>query len=264
MPHLYCDRRSANEELQKLAHRDMVQELTSLSHQVYGTAVPMSWDQLEVAARCRHSSGSSMAEHIRTYVFERLAERRTSASIQRAYGCLSELRNSFTLPRTSAVPASRKDAFRGSLQALPAEIHERTPKRSKVEPGGKQAPQAVEAVPDCLFFATARGTVIHIQAPDTAWGKMCESRTARAGRPARSAEDVIEYGGYAKAKLQGRNFCAECAARARVLLSGTCAVRSPVSCFTPAAGFAYFGWWASCGGAASSCCCRTVDPSESG
>ena len=46
MPHLYCDRRSANEELHKLAHRDMEQELVSFSHQFYGSAVASSWEQL--------------------------------------------------------------------------------------------------------------------------------------------------------------------------------------------------------------------------
>ena len=217
MPHLYCDRRSANEELQKLAHRDMVCELTSLSHQVYGAAVPMSWDQLEIAARHRHKSGGSMAEHIKSYVFERLAQRRAAATVQRAYGCLKELKSSFTL---AAKPGVGKPAPGGDV--LPAQaLVKREPPNLRVGPEEPKASSSSDKrqpevdLEDFRFFATLRGSVIHCQVPGTSWVKMCESRVSRQLRQPRKLADVLDFGGHSNALTQGRRFCAECLSRAR-------------------------------------------------
>jgi hypothetical protein len=211
MPHLYCDRRSANEELQKLAHRDMVRELVSFSHQVYGSGVPISWDQLEVAARYKHRSGSSMAEHVRTYVFERLTARRVNVVVQRAFGCMQELKKSFTLrpPVTGGRnPPTVEDGHAQEEEHSPEAIPTMAKKISK-----KRFLAAGETPAETVFFTTVRGNIIHIRAPGPSWIRLCELRTSRAARPALAEAHVIRFDGKDHARSQKRPFCLICISR---------------------------------------------------
>lgn len=70
-----------------------------------------------------------------------------------------------------------------------------------------------------MFFSTVRGTMIHACAPGTDWKRLCELRTSMQPRVPFGDELVISFGGYEKARLQGRRFCEECPARSQLSAS---------------------------------------------
>ena len=191
--------------------------LSSLS---YGTAVPMSWDQLEAVARRRHSSGSSLADQVKTYVFDRLTQTRAQVLVERVFGCLKESKSSFTLGPTTQEPSSGRR--RVSLPAVATPVLRACEQKKVQVPADESAPapKAPEKAPvdpeDLVFYSSVRGTVIHIRAPGDAWVKLCDSRSAKSRQPPLGVEQVIPFGGYTNAQKQERRFCTECLVRARV------------------------------------------------
>ena len=153
-----------------------------------------------------------MAEHVKTYVFERLTARRAGIVVERAFGCMQELKRSFTLRASGPLVVGSSLVKPGGSQVessapeLPASETRKASKRSVSKVGSPPS--------EPVFFATTRGTVIHVRAPGPAWARLCGLRTSRASRPALSGAQVIEFGGIGRARTQGRRFCEECLARA--------------------------------------------------
>ena len=93
----------------------------SFSHQVFGSAAPISWEQLEKAARYRHRSGAPMSDHVKAYVFERLTARRPEVQVGQAFGCMQELKKSFTLRAGPGEGSNSSCAVVDSLAAWAAD-----------------------------------------------------------------------------------------------------------------------------------------------
>ena len=70
-----------------------------------------------------------------------------------------------------------------------------------------------------VCFSAVRRTRIHACAPGTAWERLCELRISRQLRAPLGDGQVIAFGGYGKAQLQGRRFREKCLARAQLIAS---------------------------------------------
>ena len=132
--------------------------LSSLS---YGTAVPMSWDQLEAVARRRHSNGSSVADQVKTDVFDRLTQTRAQVLVERAFGCLKELKSSFALGPATQEPSSGRR--RVSLPAVATPVLRACEQKKVQVPADESAPapKAPEKAPvdpeGLVFYSSVRG-----------------------------------------------------------------------------------------------------------
>jgi hypothetical protein len=124
MPHLYCDRRSDNEEKQKLLHRDVLAELLEAAAQRYGSNTMASWEQLEIVATTVHASGGPTVSVLRGECAMRLVEYRSGLALERAYGCEHDLKRSFTMKLagtySNAKQGSAKTQSKGRAQGTPA------------------------------------------------------------------------------------------------------------------------------------------------
>ena len=135
----------------------------------------MSWGQLEVAAKHHHRSGTSMAEHVKTYVSERLAQGRTTAKVERASGCMQELKKSFTLSAGGSNGTGRQRlsehdaAAEPFLSADPDTSRDRLGRKLRLAAVPRPRASELEESPGPpVFFSTACGPVTHARAPGVA------------------------------------------------------------------------------------------------
>ena len=152
-----------------------------------------------------------------------MAEYRAGLTLERAFGCTHDLKRSFFTGRTgdSLARPKRKVIDPPSL-AQGAGISDASSSvaRQRTVEVAKASRSALASGVDgsvtrgtAEFFSTARGKVMHIRAPGVGVVRLCALKTSRAKD---QVEDVIGLGKYAKAKDQGRRFCAECLRRAGI------------------------------------------------
>jgi hypothetical protein len=236
MPHLYCDRRSDNEEKQKLLHRDVLAELLAAAARRYGSDVMASWEQLEVVATVLHASGAPTVSVLKDECAMRLVEYRAGLALERAYGCDHDLKRAFTMKLASALTSAKRghatvhgggraqgtraNGMRsGKLPKLSVQgmAVPGVPAKEVIAPindegnEGKAGFAEVVDASNAKFFRTARGKVLHALAPGPVPLRLCSIKTARASAV---IDKVIECGDYEMAKLLDRRFCDECLRRA--------------------------------------------------
>lgn len=108
MPHLYCDRRSANEEKQKLLHKELLSDLLSLASGRHGDT-PVSWETLQLVAATVMRPGVSVVDGLRQTATERVVVAQVGTELSRAFGCSHDLKRAFTMsPPVGATNASNR------------------------------------------------------------------------------------------------------------------------------------------------------------
>ncbi len=223
MPHLYCDRRSDNEETQKLIHRNLLANLSQVSAKLYGKECPFSWDQAGVVATKTRDDGFSVVAFLRQEVTADLAKKRVSQQLVRAFGCQDELKRTFTMapPKRDALSAPMKvKSSCLSLKNLTRKKKQEAPVVVKVEAPPDAGQKAVGAKSagteeENIFFTTVAGHLIHCRAPGEAWKQLCiYGKTLRVVLEA----NVVEVGNFEQAKHHGGRFCPRCLTKAGLSL----------------------------------------------
>ena len=221
MPHLYCDRRSDNEETQKLIHRDLLANLSQASAKLFGKDCPFSWDQAEVVASHTRDDGFSVVAFLKQEVMAELALKRLAQTLVRAFGCHEHIKRSFTMSAPAdkllLVPKKLK-ASSLSLKALKRESASDPVMKKENAVASPKATGTAGELPifeELLFFSTIKGTLIHCKAPGEAWKQLCLQGKTKREVP---AANVIEQGNFEQAKQKGAKFCPRCISAARLSL----------------------------------------------
>ena len=101
MPHLYCDVRKENEEVQKLLHNHMLQGLLREGRERGGSEWAASWDALQNLALQLNDKEDmvSVLQVVRAAAMAAVADLRRDAETKAVYGAANPLRKQYTVKR---------------------------------------------------------------------------------------------------------------------------------------------------------------------
>ena len=202
MPHLYCDRRRENEQIQKLYHVEVVKQIVAaIEADTELQGKPATWEVMQDAAAGLREDGLEALKWCSVQASEAVRTLRRGLKDEPAFGCNVELRKNFTIVKQrGALPQAAVVAVKRELTPVAAApVRAERKRKREAEP---LAPQKRDE-----WFSTVRGQLMHMRKNDEGWQSACHRRKQpRTVKP----EDLIELGSYERAVSMGREFCSDC------------------------------------------------------
>ncbi len=209
MPHLYCDRRQENEEVQKLVHAAVIRVFREIILLEYSGS-PMTWDLLQQIALSKQEDQLCRIQYIIAEAKDRVAALRTGLVEERAYGTQVSLRRRFAVTPSAGQKKKPKVEVHDSAEAVVAQpgstgpLGGSGPGEAPVQPGGEASLQEV-------WYVTTRTVKVHLQAAGDEWRPVCLQR--RKQYKAADPATVTVLGSFEQASEAGRPVCEDCMVR---------------------------------------------------
>ncbi len=147
MPHLYSDRRSENEQIQKALHMELLRRLMARLLDLEGYKVPFTWENIERVAMSTGEDGIPVLAAVRTVAMERVADERKDLVDEPLFGAEAERRAQFTVEAIAGGKRSRggENMGPGSSEGEQIEEQRSTPKpqpKARLPPPRLRPPRA--------------------------------------------------------------------------------------------------------------------------